>query len=120
MKRENFEELLASVREAGKMRRATEQRYPAGWDEARLVSQAAPIESEHPRASPEGTIGARMEYPKFNALTPAQREELDRRLDEVDAGETEGVPWEEFRARLRDQGPIRIATRREFNRNLTQ
>jgi len=34
-------------------------------------------------------------------LTRAQRDELDRRLDELDRGETETVPWEEVKRRLR-------------------
>jgi putative addiction module component (TIGR02574 family) len=36
-------------------------------------------------------------------LTHAQREELDRRLDELDRGETETIPWEEVKERLRDR-----------------
>jgi putative addiction module component (TIGR02574 family) len=28
-------------------------------------------------------------------LTPAQRAELDRRLDEVEQGDTRGIPWDE-------------------------
>jgi putative addiction module component (TIGR02574 family) len=36
-------------------------------------------------------------------LTRAQQDELDRRLDELDRGETETVPWEEVKRRLRDQ-----------------
>jgi putative addiction module component (TIGR02574 family) len=28
-------------------------------------------------------------------LTPAQRAELDRRLDEVEQGHTGGIPWDE-------------------------
>jgi putative addiction module component (TIGR02574 family) len=36
-------------------------------------------------------------------LTRAQRDELDRRLDELDRGETETVPWEEVKRRLRDR-----------------
>lgn len=35
--------------------------------------------------------------------TQAQRDELDRRLDELDRGETETVPWEEVKRRLRDR-----------------
>ena len=37
-------------------------------------------------------------------LTAAQREELDRRLDDLDRGETEGIPWEEVLERLRNGG----------------
>ena len=35
-------------------------------------------------------------------LTEAQRKELDRRLDEVDRGETETIPWDEVKRRLRN------------------
>jgi putative addiction module component (TIGR02574 family) len=35
-------------------------------------------------------------------LTEAQREELDRRLDELDRGETETIPFEEVKRRLRE------------------
>jgi putative addiction module component (TIGR02574 family) len=34
-------------------------------------------------------------------LTEAQREELDRRLDELDRGEGEGIPWDSFVRQLR-------------------
>ncbi len=34
-------------------------------------------------------------------LSRAQRDELDRRLDELDRGETETIPWEEVKRRLR-------------------
>jgi putative addiction module component (TIGR02574 family) len=37
-------------------------------------------------------------------LTAAQREELDRRLDEMDRGDTEGIPWNEVLARIRNRG----------------
>ena len=43
-------------------------------------------------------------HPEQLPLTAAQREELDRRLDELDRGETEGIPWEEVLERLRNQG----------------
>ena len=36
-------------------------------------------------------------------LTRAQREELDRRLDELDRGEGETIPWEDVKRRLRDR-----------------
>ncbi len=41
--------------------------------------------------------------PESVPLTQAQREELDRRLDELDRGETETIPWEEVKQRLRDR-----------------
>lgn len=41
--------------------------------------------------------------PDAAPLTRAQRDELDRRLDELDRGETETVPWEEVKRRLRDR-----------------
>ena len=34
-------------------------------------------------------------------LTKAQQEELDRRMDEIDRGDTEGIPWDDVLARLR-------------------
>ena len=34
-------------------------------------------------------------------LTKAQQEELDRRIDEIDRGDTEGIPWDDVLARLR-------------------
>lgn len=34
-------------------------------------------------------------------LTPAQRAELDHRLDEIDHGDVEGIPWEEVVRQLR-------------------
>ena len=36
-------------------------------------------------------------------LTQPQREELDRRLDELDAEGPVGIPWEEVYRRLRDR-----------------
>ena len=36
-------------------------------------------------------------------MTPAQREELDRRLDELDAEGPSGIPWEEVYRRLRER-----------------
>jgi putative addiction module component (TIGR02574 family) len=41
--------------------------------------------------------------PETIPLTEAQREELDRRLDELDRGATETIPWEEVKQRLRDR-----------------
>ncbi len=40
--------------------------------------------------------------PERIPLTDAQREELGRRLDEVDAGDTEGIPWDEVVRRIRE------------------
>ena len=34
-------------------------------------------------------------------LTEAQRRELDRRLDELDAGDTSGIPWEKVLEQIR-------------------
>lgn len=34
-------------------------------------------------------------------LTAAQREELDRRLDEIDQGAADGIPWEEVLRQIR-------------------
>ena len=36
-------------------------------------------------------------------LTQSQRKELDRRLDEMDRGEVEGIPWEDVLKRLRNR-----------------
>ena len=41
--------------------------------------------------------------PESVPLTRAQREELDRRLDELDRGEIETIPWEEVKQQLRDR-----------------
>jgi putative addiction module component (TIGR02574 family) len=40
---------------------------------------------------------------KYAALTNSQREELDRRLDEVDRDGPSGIPWEEVLRRLRSK-----------------
>jgi putative addiction module component (TIGR02574 family) len=42
-------------------------------------------------------------HPEAVPLTRAQREELDRRLDELDAEGPTGIPWEEVYRRLRDR-----------------
>ena len=34
-------------------------------------------------------------------LTGAQREELDRRLDEIEQGDDAGIPWDEILSRIR-------------------
>lgn len=34
-------------------------------------------------------------------LTAEQEAELDRRLDEIEAGDAEGIPWEEVMKRIR-------------------
>jgi putative addiction module component (TIGR02574 family) len=39
--------------------------------------------------------------PETVPLTEAQRKELDRRLDELDRGEAETIPWDEVKQRLR-------------------
>jgi putative addiction module component (TIGR02574 family) len=41
--------------------------------------------------------------PESLPLTNGQREELDRRLDELDRGETDTIPWEEVQRRLRER-----------------
>lgn len=41
--------------------------------------------------------------PEDLPLSPAHRAELDRRLDEIDRGDTETIPWDEVKRRLRDQ-----------------
>jgi putative addiction module component (TIGR02574 family) len=39
--------------------------------------------------------------PEAIPMTPAQREELDRRLDELDREGPIGIPWEEVTRRIR-------------------
>jgi putative addiction module component (TIGR02574 family) len=41
--------------------------------------------------------------PEAVPLTPPQREELDRRLDDLDAEGPGGIPWEDVYRRLRDR-----------------
>lgn len=41
--------------------------------------------------------------PQVIPLTEAQREELDRRLDEVDRDGPDGIPWDEVLRRLRSK-----------------
>jgi putative addiction module component (TIGR02574 family) len=36
-------------------------------------------------------------------LTRAQREDLDRRLDELDRGEVQGIPWDEVLKQIRSR-----------------
>ena len=40
------------------------------------------------------------ESPEDVSLTPAQRAELDRRLDRLESGKAKLVSWEELKARL--------------------
>jgi putative addiction module component (TIGR02574 family) len=42
--------------------------------------------------------------PETIPLTEAQRAELDRRLDELDAEGPVGIPWEEVLSRIRSRG----------------
>jgi putative addiction module component (TIGR02574 family) len=39
--------------------------------------------------------------PEAVPLTPAQRTELDRRLDEMDRGDVAGIPWAEVLRQIR-------------------
>ncbi len=41
------------------------------------------------------------ESPEAVTLTGAQREELDRRLDDLERSEPEGIPWEEVLPQIR-------------------
>ncbi|MHB9022661.1 MAG: addiction module protein [Armatimonadota bacterium] len=41
--------------------------------------------------------------PEAIPLTAAQREELDRRLDDYHAHRTAGVPWDEVKSRIRNR-----------------
>ena len=43
------------------------------------------------------------ETPQAIPLTEAQREELDRRMDEVDRDGPDGIPWDEVLRRLRSK-----------------
>ncbi len=42
--------------------------------------------------------------PEALPITPAQRVELDRRLDDLDAEGPVGIPWDEVLRRIRDRG----------------
>lgn len=42
-------------------------------------------------------------HPDQLPLTAAQRDELDRRLEELDRGETDGIPWNEVLERIRNR-----------------
>jgi putative addiction module component (TIGR02574 family) len=42
--------------------------------------------------------------PEGVPLTSAQRAELDRRLDELDADGPVGIPWDEVLSRIRSRG----------------
>ncbi len=53
-----------------------------------------------PREAPRESV---RRNPEMLPLTPAQRVELDRRLDEIDRCETGTIPWEEDRRRLPDR-----------------
>lgn len=39
--------------------------------------------------------------PESVPFTPAQRAELDHRLDEIDRGDMEGIPWKEVVRQIR-------------------
>lgn len=41
--------------------------------------------------------------PEMIPITDAQREELDRRLDELDSEGPVGIPWDEVLHRIRDR-----------------
>jgi putative addiction module component (TIGR02574 family) len=41
--------------------------------------------------------------PQAVPVTPAQRAELDRRLDEMDDGDLAGIPWEEVVRQIRER-----------------
>ena len=41
--------------------------------------------------------------PEALELTDAQRRELDRRIEEMDANPDAGIPWEDVKAELRNQ-----------------
>jgi len=71
-----------------------------------MTSPAVDIE----KLSPEGRLRlievlweSLRKKPEALPLTPAHREELDRRLDELDRGESETIPWDDVKRRLRDR-----------------
>ncbi len=41
--------------------------------------------------------------PEFLPLSTEQRAELDRRLDQIDAGDSSGIPWDDVMARIRKE-----------------
>lgn len=41
--------------------------------------------------------------PERLPLTPAQRSELDRRLDEIERGDTAEIPWDEVLRQVRER-----------------
>jgi putative addiction module component (TIGR02574 family) len=41
--------------------------------------------------------------PSSIPVTEAQRRILDQRLDEIEAGDDTGIPWEEVKARIKKQ-----------------
>ena len=43
------------------------------------------------------------EAPAAVPVTDAQREELDRRLDDLERSGTEGIPWDEVLQRIRNR-----------------
>jgi putative addiction module component (TIGR02574 family) len=43
--------------------------------------------------------------PKQVPVTDAQKAELERRLEQIDAGDVEGIPWEEVLRRIRGRRP---------------
>jgi len=43
--------------------------------------------------------------PEAVPVTPLQRDELDRRLDELDRGDVALVPWDEVKRQLRVRAP---------------
>ena len=45
------------------------------------------------------------ETPEAIPLTTAQREELDRRLDELDREGPTGIPWDDVMQRIRSRAP---------------
>ncbi len=42
-----------------------------------------------------------VEDPSKIPVTDAQKRMLDERLDEIDAGDDAGIPWEELKARIK-------------------
>ena len=74
--------------------------FPDGWDEERvrrvLALYEAQTEAEaEDEAAFEGRSHTAMEIPEALPLTSPQREELDRRLDELETEGPTGLSWDE-------------------------
>jgi putative addiction module component (TIGR02574 family) len=69
---------------------------PPGFDELSVEEQIEYVQALWDR------IAA---HPEKVPIPEWQREELDRRLDDLEKNPDEGVTWEELRAKLRSESP---------------